>query len=247
MSTPSTSGTTVSGRRLRLNVGHDSWDVIWSHVHRVLVVNLGVAVTNLPLLLALATEHQPWRYPVFFGLLSLGAGPSLAAVFAYLRRTADDERAPVAALFRGYRRLFTRALLGWTPFVLLIAVAATDLVALWGSALGPALAPLLIVLMLLALSSGVVAMAGLAEDPRLSRRTLLTACYASVRRWPLALLNLGLLGVSLALVNQAPLMGLAVVPGCALFVVWRDCGAMLEAVGGVGTARPPDATGRRCG
>ncbi|MEU5024452.1 YesL family protein [Streptomyces milbemycinicus] len=233
----STSSTPASGRRLRLNVGHDSWDLIWSHVHRVLVVNLGMAVTNLPLLLALAAEHQPWRYPVFFGLLSLGAGPSLAAVFAYLRRTADDERAPVADLFRGYRRLFTRALLGWTPFVLLIAVAATDLAALWGSALGSALAPLLSVVILLALSSGVVAMAGLAEDPAVTRRTLLAACYASVRRWPLALLNLGLLGVSLALVNQAPLLGLAVVPGCALFVVWRDCGAMLESVPGGGAQR----------
>ncbi|MGW3562341.1 YesL family protein [Streptomyces sp. NPDC000941] len=241
MSTPSTQ---VTGRRLRLNVGHDSWDLIWSHVHRVLVVNLGVAVTNLPLLLALAAEHQPWRYPVFFGLLSLGAGPSLAAVFAYLRRTADDERAPVTDLFRGYRRLFTRALLGWTPFVLLIAVAATDLAALWGSALGSALAPLLTVVILLALSSGVVAMAGLAQDPAenptVSRHTLLAACYASVRRWPLALLNLGLLGVSLALVNQAPLLGLAVVPGCALFVVWRDCGAMLESVRGGGHVAPAE-------
>lgn len=237
MSTPSTQAT---GRRLRLNVGHDSWDLIWSHVHRVLVVNLGVAVTNLPLLLALAAEHQPWRYPVFFGLLSLFSGPSLAAVFAYLRRTADDERAPVADLFRGYRRLFTRALLGWTPFVLLIAVAFTDLAALWGSALGSALVPLLTVVILLALSSGVVAMAGLADNPTLSRRTLLAACYASVRRWPLTLLNLGLLGVSLALVNQAPLLGLAVVPGCALFVVWRDCGAMLESVRGGGHVAPAE-------
>ncbi|MEU1669790.1 hypothetical protein ABZ547_40640 [Streptomyces sparsogenes] len=232
---PATPGVPAGARRPRLNVGHESWDLIWSHVHRVLVVNLGVAVTNLPLLLALAAEHRPWRYPVFFGLLSLGAGPSLAAAFAYLRAAADDARAPVTALFRGYRRLFTRALLAWTPCALLAAVAATDLAALGTTGPGPVLAPLLIVVTLVALSSGVVAMAALAEELSVTRHTLLAASYASVRRWPLALLNLALLGVGLAIVNQAPLLGLAAVPGCVLFVVWRDCGAMLEAVRAVST------------
>ncbi|MEU9792496.1 hypothetical protein AB0E27_18045 [Streptomyces sparsogenes] len=229
--TPARPGIPAGARRPRLNVGHESWDLIWSHVHRVLVVNLGVAVTNLPLLLALAAEHRPWRYPVFFGLLSLAAGPSLAAAFAYLRATADDARAPVTPLFRCYRRLSTRALLAWTPFALLAAVAATDLATFGTTGPGPLLAPLLIVVTLVALSSGVVAMAALAEDIRLTRHTLLAASYASVRRWPLALLNLALLGVALTIVNQAPLLGLAAVPGCVLFVVWRDCGAMLESVG----------------
>jgi hypothetical protein len=32
------------------------------------------------------------------------------------------------------------------------------------------------------------------------------------------------------LVNQGPLMGMAVLPGCVLFVVWRNTGAMLAAV-----------------
>ncbi|MGW0821105.1 hypothetical protein [Streptomyces sp. NPDC002845] len=219
--------THVDGRRTPLNVSQGSWDLIWSHVHRVLVVNLAVAVTNLPLLLALSTEPQPWRYPVFFTLLSLGAGPCLAAVFAYLRLTVEDERASVAEVFRCYRRLFRRALLSWSPFVLLAAVALTDLAFLRTTAPGPALVPLLAVVVLVAASSGIVAMAVLAYDPRATvRHTVLAASYASVRRWPFALANLGLLAVGLVLVNQAPLLGLAVVPGCVLFVVWRNCRAM---------------------
>ncbi|KUO22373.1 YesL family protein [Streptomyces dysideae] len=220
--------THIDDRRPLLNVGHGTWDLIWSHVHRVLVVNLAVAVTSLPLLLALAAEPRPWRYPVFFTLLSLGAGPSLAAVFAYLRLTVEDERVPVAEAFRCYRRLFRPALLTWSPFVLLAAVALTDLAVLRTTAPGPALVPLLAVVVLVAASSAIVAMAALPDDPRATvRRTVLAASYASVRRWPFALANLGLLAVGLVLVNQAPLLGPAVVPGCALFVVWRNCRAML--------------------
>ncbi|MGW2899600.1 hypothetical protein ACWDAO_34685 [Streptomyces sp. NPDC001212] len=221
MSTP------VTGRRLRLNLDHGSWELLWSHVHRVLVVNLGLAATNAPLLLALGVVHGPWQYPAFFGLLSLGLGPSLAAAFHYLQRTTEDDRAPAAELFRGYRRLFAPALLGWAPCVLLVAVAATDVAVLRKAASGPALIPLLAVVMLGAASSGIVTMAAVADDPRISPRTLLTASYASVRRWWLGLLNLGLLGITLVLVNQAPLLGLAVLPGCTLFVVWRNGRAML--------------------
>ncbi|MFJ2217236.1 hypothetical protein ACIQVO_00800 [Streptomyces sp. NPDC101062] len=226
------SGAPVTGRRPRLNVGYGSWDLIWSFVHRVLVVNLGLAVANLPLLVALYVAHQPWRYPVFFGLLSLGIGPSLAAVFGYLRRADDDERAPVAELLRAYRRLSGRALLLWTPCVLLIAMATTDVFVLRDSAWGLALVPLLVVAVLVTGSSGVVAMACLAYDaPHTRRHPLLAAPYALIRRWPLGLMNLGLLAVTLVIVNQAPLLGLAVVPGCVLSVVWRNSCAMIESAG----------------
>ncbi|MGW0311531.1 YesL family protein [Streptomyces flavidovirens] len=220
MSTP------VGDRRIPLNVGPGTWDLIWSHVHRALVANLGLAVSSLPLLLALSVEPRPWRHPFFFTLLSLGVGPSLAAVFAYFRLTVEDERAPVAELFRCYRRLFRPALLAWSPFVLLTAVALTDVAFLRTTAPGPVLVPLLAVVVLIAVSSGIVAMAALPDGRRTVRHTLLAASYASVRRWPLALVNLGLLGAALVLVNQAPLIGLAVVPGCALFVVWHNCRAM---------------------
>ncbi|WP_328432388.1 hypothetical protein [Streptomyces sp. NBC_00453] len=222
--------THVGDRRPRFNVSQGSWDLIWSHVHRVLVVNLVGAVTSLPLLLALAVEPRPWRYPVFFTLLSLLAGPSLAAVFGYLRRTFEDERASVAEALRCYRRLFRPALLAWLPCTLLASVAVIDLTVLPAMAPGPVVAPLLAVVVLISVSSGVVAMAALPDGPRATvRQTLLAASYASVRRWPFALANLGLLGVALVIVNRAPLLGLAVVPGCVLFVVWRNCRAMLAA------------------
>ncbi|MDX5567063.1 DUF624 domain-containing protein [Streptomyces sp. ID05-04B] len=220
--------TRVDDRGPRFNLSQGSWDLIWSHVHRVLMVNLVGAVTSLPLLLALSAEPRPWQYPVLLTLLSFGAGPTLAAVFAYLRLTVEEERVPATEAFRCYRRLFRPALLTWSPFATLAAVGLTDLVVLSGTAAGAALAPLLGVVVLITVSSGITAMAALPDGRRATvRRTLLAASYASVRRWPFALANLGLLGATLMIVNQAPLLGLAVVPGCALFVVWRNCRAML--------------------
>ncbi|GAA2656326.1 hypothetical protein [Streptomyces vastus] len=123
----------------------------------------------------------------------------------------------MAGVFRCYRRLFRPALLTWSPFVLLAAVALTDLAVLRTTALGPVLAPLLAVVVVIATSSGIVAMAALPDDRRATvLRRLLAASYASVRRWPYAPVNLGLLGTTLLIVNQAPLLGLAVVPGCVL-------------------------------
>lgn len=226
------SSTPDAGRRPRLNVAYGSWDVIWSHVHRVLVINLGLAAANLPLFVALQATHQPWRHPWVFLLLAMGIGPSLAAAFAYLGRAAEDDRAPVADYFRAYRRLFPRAMAMWAPFTLLAGTAAADAVLLRNTALGLALVPALAVLALVAGSAGVVAMAHLAGDGtvRPGRRTALVALYALTRRRSLALMNLGLLALAVVLVNRSPLMGLAVLPGCVLFVLWRNTGAMLAAV-----------------
>ena len=89
----SMSSAPATGGRPRLNLAYGSWDLIWSHTHRTLLVNLGVAVTNLPLLVALSLCHQPWRHPAPFTLLLFAVGPSLAGAFGYLRRADEDERA----------------------------------------------------------------------------------------------------------------------------------------------------------
>lgn len=60
----------------------------------------------------------------------------------------------------------------------------------------------------------------------MERQLILLAPYAVVRHGVLALMNLALGTVALVLVNQAPLLGLAVLPGCVLFVVWRNCRVM---------------------
>ncbi|WP_329124388.1 hypothetical protein [Streptomyces sp. NBC_01465] len=218
--------------RTRLNVAHGSWELIWAHVHRVLVVNLGIAVTNLPLLLALQVSHQPWRHPVVFGLLLLVLpGPSLAAAFAYLGATTGDEQAPVRLFVRAYRQLFRRALLVSAPFVLLMIAAVADVVTLRTTGLGTAVVPMAAVAALVAALAWPVALAHVAAGETVERRLFLLAPYAVVRHAGLALMNLVLGIVALVLVNQMPLLGLAVLPGCVLFVVWRNCRVMVALPG----------------
>ncbi|MCQ4212336.1 hypothetical protein [Streptomyces longispororuber] len=229
-----------AARRPRLNVAYGSWELIWSHVHRVLVVNLGIAVANLPLLLALQMSHQPWRHPVFFGVLLLVLpGPSLAAAFAYLGATvatgeaaaasgASEEQAPVRVFVTAYRRLFRRAVLVSAPFVLLVVAAVADVVTLRTSALGAAVVPMAVMVALVATVAWPVALAHVAAGGTAGRRLFLLAPYAALRHPLLTLMNLVLAAVALLLVNQAPLMGLAVLPGCVLFVVGRNCQVMAD-------------------
>ncbi|MEU0117554.1 hypothetical protein ABZ137_28660 [Streptomyces bobili] len=226
-------------RRPRLNVAYGSWELIWAHVHRVLVVNLGIAVTHLPLLLALQVSHQPWRHPVFFGLLLLMLpGPSLAAAFAYLGATTGDEQAPVRLFFRAYRQLFRRAVLVSAPFVLLVIAAVADVVTMRTAVLGTAVAPVAVVVALVAASAWPVALAHVAGGGAVERQLFLLAPYAVVRHGVLALMNMALGTVALFLVNQAPLLGLAVLPGCVLFVVWRNCRVMVVFRGRDAVAEP---------
>jgi hypothetical protein len=227
MTAPAASASSAAGggRRLRLNVSYGSWELLWSHVHLVLVVNAGIAAGCLPLLAGLAATHQPWRHPLPFTVLWLCVGPALAGAFGYLERAADDDgSARAIGLPRAYRRLFRRAAALWTPYALLAAVCGTDAVLLRHTAAGLAVCPALALVAVLAALSGVHAMALAAsgEAPPLSPALYLAAPYGVLRRWPLALLNLALLLAAAALVARSPLLGLATLPGCALYAVWRN-------------------------
>ncbi|PZG02976.1 DUF624 domain-containing protein [Micromonospora deserti] len=226
MTAPTTRHRTLSGR---VNVSADTWTTIWSFVHRVLVVNLGLAVTNLPLLAALAVVAQPWRYPVFFGLLSISVGPSLAAAFGYLgRAAAPPDQPPVRDFVRAYRRSFAPAVARWSATVALLAVLTTDIVVLHDSPSGVVLVPLLVVTAVLVLAAGVLVVALTVLAPHLGLGPAVRiAVYTAVRRSPLSLFSLVLLLVAVLSVNQAPLLGLATVPGCALVVVWANSRAAL--------------------
>ena len=211
----------------RLTLTPTSWDVIWSLVQRVLVVNAGVALTNLPLLAALSIVAQPWRYPVFFGALSLSLGPAVVAAFGYLH--GDGEK--LRDFARAYRRHFARALGRWTLTVGLLAVLLVDVAALHDTAFGPTVVPLLVVTSVLTVATGLLALALLVLRPDLGLlASLRLAVYAAVRRAWLSLLTLVVLLAAVTVVNRAPLLGLATVPGFALIVAWSNTRASLSLI-----------------
>lgn len=216
----------ATSSRPRLNVAYSSWDLIWSHVHRILVINLGMAAANMPLLAALQLSHHPWRHPLVFGPLLLLTGPSLAAAFAYLDEAGGDGQPPVRAYIRAYVRLFRPALLTSGPYLLVAVAAVTDIVLLRTTPAGPALVPMAAVVATLALLSCVVALAHVARHGTVARKVFVLAPFAILRHWFLSLVNLVLLTAGLLLVNQAPLLGLAVLPGCVVCVLWHHCRSM---------------------
>ncbi len=205
----------------RLTAPADTWELIWSWVGRVLVVNLGLAVTNLPLLAALAVVDRPWDFPVFFGVLAVGLGPSLAAAFAHLHGLP---------FVRSYLRYFGRAALRWAVVVGGAGVLAADVVALHDADPGALLVPMLVVLAALLLAAGILWLAMLPLELELDLGRgggIRAALWTAVRRWPLSLLGLAVLAAAAVAVNQAPVLGLATLPGCALFVVWHNSRAAL--------------------
>jgi uncharacterized membrane protein YesL len=206
-----------------LNVSVGSWETLWSFLHRVLVINLGLAVGGLPLIGGLALVARPWDYPVFFAALALCLGPALAAAFGYLAAADDHDRAGIAEFARAYRRHALPAAARWTVTVALLGVLVTDIGLLHDSPAGAALVPMLAVLAVLVLAAGLLSLALLSLGPQPGLwRSLATAAVVAVRRWPLSLLSLGVLGAAAVAVNQAPLLGLATVPGCAVVLTWAN-------------------------
>ncbi|WP_112238764.1 hypothetical protein [Kribbella monticola] len=202
----------------RVNVRADAWELLWSFAHRVLAVNLVLAVAGLPLMLALGAVDAPLRYPLFFGLLALPLGPAAAGAFAYF--ALDDPRPPVSALLRLVLSFSRRALAVTSITAGLTGVLLSDLKMLNGRLPGAAVVPLLVVLLVLVLTTSLTALVLVAARPDLRLGALLRlAVYTGVRGWPLSLLSLGVLALALVIVSQVPLAGLAVVPGCALWVV----------------------------
>ncbi|WP_051796926.1 hypothetical protein [Catenuloplanes japonicus] len=206
---------------MRLNLAYGTWDLIWSFAHRALVLNLALALANLPLLFALAVVSAPGSYPLFFGVLALSVGPSVAAAFGYLHGSGSYPAC--------YRRFFRAALLRWTLAVALTGVLLADIVALHDHAAGAYLVPLFVVLTVLVPAAGVVSLALLPLRPELRLWAgLLTSAYAAVRRWWLTALTLLALAAAALAVNQAPILGLATLPGCALILAWVNSSASLR-------------------
>ncbi|MDR7275024.1 hypothetical protein [Catenuloplanes atrovinosus] len=204
-----------------INLSYGTWETVWSFARKALTLNLALALTNLPLLIALAVVAEPTAYPLFFGLLALTAGPSVAAAFGYLH----GELSYLAA----YRRFFRAALLRGGLTVALLAVLAVDVVALHDRPAGAYLVPLFVVLSVLVAAAGVVALALLPLRPGTRLWAgLLTAAYAAVRRWWLSALTLLVLAAVALAVTRAPVLGLATLPGCALILAWVNSAASLR-------------------
>jgi hypothetical protein len=189
---------------------------------------LGAAVclggAAMPLVAAVTLLADPLAaWPTLLvAALPLGAG--IAAAFHVF--TAARERgtpAPFRDALHGVRRHAGRATAVWALLCVLLFVVIVDVIAIWATPWAAVIGPLLGVLVLLAVPTALIALAGLSRTRDLPLPALLRAsAWLVVRRAQLTLVSLVVL-VAWGLVCLAqPVLGVLGVGGFALYVLWSN-------------------------
>lgn len=213
-----TSGSRTANSRTADSKTALPYDEIFAYVYAVFRINLCLLAAGLPVLLAFAfTGSQIAAWPFFTALAAL-CGPAVTGAFAACERMGEETDRVGRVFWSAYRSGFTRSLAIAAAAAAAVIVLGVDLEAAAGTparAVIPMLASLIAVVL-------VVATALLAAGRRLSGRGVAACAYLSVRKWYLSLANLAVLGVLLAAIVGKPVLGLAVLPGPALYVVWAN-------------------------
>jgi uncharacterized membrane protein YesL len=83
--------------------------------------------------------------------------------------------------------------------------------------------PVLALLTVIAVATGLVSLVALAEAPQARMRDILKAAlYLSVRRWYLTALSFAVLGVQLALFTTMPAIAIGLTCAPALYIAWAN-------------------------
>jgi hypothetical protein len=194
------------------------YDAIFTYVYAVFRINLCLLAAGMPLVLALALTGSPLAAWPFFAGLSVLCGPAVTAAFAAFAAMSEEPDRVGRAFWTGYRSGFLRSLA-------VAGIAAAAVIALGVDFQLAAASPFKVAVPMLALLIALVVAvttAVLAAARRPSAPSLLACAYLCVRKWYLNLANLAVLGVLLAAVLTKPALGLAVLPGPALYVIWAN-------------------------
>lgn len=194
-----------------------------------LMTNMLVALTSLPLLVMLMTTDPQRTWP-WVAVCAALAVPALPAAFAVFTLYSDEgERSVIQPFFRAWWRHLRRSLAIGTMTVGAVTVLAVDIVwvmrhdAASGSQVGALAVPVLAILIVLCLFTGLGALVGILERPDASLfRLLKAALYLMLRRWYLALVSLACGGVFVLILAERPALGVGVVAAPLLYLVWAN-------------------------
>lgn len=194
------------------------YDAIFAYVYAVFRINLCLLAAGLPVVLAFAFTRSPLAaWPFFVGLSAL-CGPAVAAAFAAFDVMSDEPDRVGRTFWRAYRAGFGRSLAVSGIAAILVIVLGVDLEFAAGTAFRAAI-PMLALLIALVVA---VTTTALAAGRSLTVPDVLAAAYLTVRKWYLSLADLAVLGLLVAAIVVKPALGLAVLPGPALYVVWAN-------------------------
>ncbi|NHI16604.1 ferredoxin-NADPH reductase [Microbacterium excoecariae] len=201
-------------------IGHDAYATAFGAAHLVLVVNALLVVGCAPLVAVLATTDPSLSWPAIACAAAL-TGPPVTGAFGAFRAHRDGERSVLRPFVRAARAGGWRALAVSAATSATVTVAAADAVLIAGESWAVAVLPALVVVAALALATGAIALAALAEAPRtpLTRLGAVSAAVA-VRRWPFSLATLAVAGAQAAVFVAAPALAVGITASACLYVAW---------------------------
>ncbi len=204
-------------------------------IYVMLVVNIATALTCAPfwILLLLVDLRHSW---LWMALTAILLAPALAGTYAVFKSySLEGSTSAIRTYFRAWwhswRRLWPVAL-GFQGFFILVGLDFYAMV-LWGW--GMAVLPLAIVLVALGLVTALLSWTGLMDRPDLTRRAVVKASlYLGVRKAGWSLISLVVLAAVAAIIWTKPAIGLGLLIGPALYVVWGNSRRSLASI------LPPD-------
>ena len=192
-------------------------------VYVMLMTNLLLVVTGLPVWVfgLMLDLRKTWLWVAIFAIL---LAPGLAGAYSVFKSfSLDASVTAIRTFFRGWWGSLRRVLPVGVLFQVLFFVLGVDLyvMTLWGY--GSLALPVVIVIVALAGVTAMVSWVGLLDRPDLTRRAVMKASlYLSVRKGGWSLLSLVVLGVEASIIWVKPAVGLGLLLGPALYVVWGN-------------------------
>ena len=206
-----------------MRISHDTYSQVFGTVYVALMTNLLLVLACLPFVVGLVVTDPVRSWPLL-ALVAPLCAPALCAAFAVFAAFSAEGTTAVARTFaRSWRSVARRALAIGALVSGAVVVLGVDARAAWQSRVGAVAIPVIAVLVVLILATGLLALVAVVERPRARVRDLLRAAlYLAVRRWYLTAASLLVLGLLATLVAARPALGLGLAAAPLLYVVWAN-------------------------
>jgi hypothetical protein len=204
-----------------MRLRHDTIAAVFDAVYVALVSNMLLVLGGLPLVL-LAFTTDPARSWPLYALAAPLCAPGLCGVFAVMSAYSTGRgNEPLRTFARTWRATARPAMLWAAAATAALVVLGVDARAAWGHRAGALTLPILAMLAVLTIATGLLGLVTIAERPAARLRDVARAClYLSVRRWYVTAASLLVLALLAQFVAARPAFGLGLAAAPLLYVVW---------------------------
>lgn len=203
-------------------ISHGTYTMIAGVAYLGLITNVLLVLSCLPLVLLLVTTDPALSWPMLAAVSPLCA-PGLSAAFTTFRAFGRGGVTPARTFLAAWRATWRKAMLVGVGVAAITVVFLVDIRFFSTSPLAVAAVPLIGVLTLLVIATGLLALVAIAEAPAATLRDVLRASvYLGVRRWHLTIVSLAVLATQSVLFTTLPAIALGLTAAPALYLAWAN-------------------------